>query len=128
MDLLDRLRVLLTGGTRRPGPKESDDEDTIAVTIERSHPDAVSQPAATDNDSAQPASQPVDSESGSLSEGAQALTDLTGIGPAYAKRLAGAGIQSIDELGAADPQATAEATGLSEQRVRRWIDRARDRN
>jgi predicted flap endonuclease-1-like 5' DNA nuclease len=52
---------------------------------------------------------------------------IEGIGPAYAERLAGAGISTVGELAVADAEGVAEATGISEKRVSRWIERARAR-
>jgi predicted flap endonuclease-1-like 5' DNA nuclease len=52
---------------------------------------------------------------------------IEGIGPAYAERLAGAGISTVGELAIADAEGVAEATGISEKRVSRWIERARAR-
>lgn len=52
---------------------------------------------------------------------------IKGIGPAYAERLANAGVDSVADLAAADVSALAEAVDLSEKRVGRWIDRAKER-
>jgi len=52
---------------------------------------------------------------------------IKGIGPAYAERLANAGVDSVADLAAADAAALAEAVDLSEKRVGRWIDRAQER-
>jgi predicted flap endonuclease-1-like 5' DNA nuclease len=52
---------------------------------------------------------------------------IKGIGPAYAERLSNAGVDSVSELAAADAADLAAAVDLSETRVGRWIDRARDR-
>lgn len=52
------------------------------------------------------------------------LTDIKGIGPAYADRLAGAGVETVDDLVAADPAELGDSIGVSETRVQRWIDRA----
>ena len=52
------------------------------------------------------------------------LDSIKGIGPSYAERLENAGIGSVSELAAADPEALAGETGLSEKRISRWVDRA----
>jgi len=52
---------------------------------------------------------------------------LEGIGPAYAERLADAGIDTVADLAGADVAELAETTEISESRLERWIDRARDR-
>lgn len=55
-------------------------------------------------------------------------TDVVkGIGPAYAERLADAGVETVGALADADPEALAEETGVSEGRIGRWIDRAQAR-
>lgn len=54
------------------------------------------------------------------------VTVLKGIGPAYADRLEDAGIASVADLAAADPEHLAERVDLSAKRVGRWVDTARD--
>jgi len=51
---------------------------------------------------------------------------ITGIGPAYSERLAGAGVETVGDLAAADADALAEETGISEKRIAGWIDSARE--
>jgi polyhydroxyalkanoate synthase len=55
------------------------------------------------------------------------LTDLEGVGSAYADRLRDAGVETIPELAEADPVELADATGVGESRVRGWIEQAADR-
>ncbi|OTE98783.1 helix-hairpin-helix domain-containing protein, partial [Halorubrum sp. SD683] len=52
------------------------------------------------------------------------VEEIKGIGPAYAERLAGIGIETIDDLAAADAAAVAEGTSVGEKRAATWIDRA----
>jgi predicted flap endonuclease-1-like 5' DNA nuclease len=52
---------------------------------------------------------------------------LEGIGPAYADRLAGAGVETVADLQAADAGSLAEDADISESRLERWIERARNR-
>jgi predicted flap endonuclease-1-like 5' DNA nuclease len=52
---------------------------------------------------------------------------VKGIGPAYADRLAAAGVETIADLGDADAADLAERTSLSEKRISRWVERARTR-
>jgi predicted flap endonuclease-1-like 5' DNA nuclease len=59
-------------------------------------------------------------------ESAASVKDIKGIGPAYAERLSNEGIDSVADLAAADPAALAAAIDLSETRVSRWVERARD--
>ena len=54
------------------------------------------------------------------------VTVLKGIGPAYADRLEDAGIESVADLAAADPEELAERVDLSAKRVGRWVDTAQD--
>jgi len=51
---------------------------------------------------------------------------ITGIGPAYADRLDGAGIESVADLAAADAETVGEAIDVSPKRVADWIARAND--
>jgi predicted flap endonuclease-1-like 5' DNA nuclease len=51
---------------------------------------------------------------------------LKGIGPAYAQRLADAGIETVSELAAADADEVGDAIDVSPKRVGRWIDRAKE--
>lgn len=54
------------------------------------------------------------------------LTAVNGIGPVYAKRLAGAGIKSFGDLATADAQDLANRTDLPQDRVADWIRKASD--
>jgi predicted flap endonuclease-1-like 5' DNA nuclease len=55
------------------------------------------------------------------------LTEITGIGPAYAGRLRATGIESFAQLAEADPQETANAIDVSEEQVANWVEQARTR-
>jgi predicted flap endonuclease-1-like 5' DNA nuclease len=59
--------------------------------------------------------------------GGEPVDAIKGIGSAYAERLAEAGVETVGDLVNADPEALAEATGVSETRIERWADRARQR-
>lgn len=52
---------------------------------------------------------------------------IKGVGATYADRLAGAGIETVDELAAADPAAVAQETEISPKRIERWVGRAEHR-
>jgi polyhydroxyalkanoate synthase len=54
------------------------------------------------------------------------LTDLTGVGQAYAEDLAAAEIETFEQLAAADVAELAAETGISPSRIEDWIDQARD--
>lgn len=75
--------------------------------------------SGTDADDATDSDESRDEEGGSESPEV-----LKGIGPAYARRLADAGIDTVAELAAADAEEVAEAIDVSEKRVSRWITRA----
>ncbi|MFB6116886.1 helix-hairpin-helix domain-containing protein [Halosegnis sp.] len=49
---------------------------------------------------------------------------VSGIGPAYASRLADAGVDSVADLLEADADTLAEETGISAKRIGRWQDDA----
>ncbi|SDQ59405.1 class III poly(R)-hydroxyalkanoic acid synthase subunit PhaC [Natronobacterium texcoconense] len=54
------------------------------------------------------------------------LTDLNGVGQAYAEDLSAAGIETFDELAAADSAELAAETGISPSRIESWIEQAGD--
>jgi predicted flap endonuclease-1-like 5' DNA nuclease len=54
------------------------------------------------------------------------LEEIKGIGPAYAERLAEIGIDSVEDLAAADAAAVAEGTSVGESRAATWIERAKE--
>jgi len=55
---------------------------------------------------------------------AVSLTEIKGIGPAYAERLETAGVDNVAQLAVADAEELAEATDLSPNRISGWIDQA----
>ncbi|WP_049936925.1 helix-hairpin-helix domain-containing protein [Haloplanus natans] len=66
-------------------------------------------------------------ESAATGTDAESVEVIKGIGPAYAERLSNAGVDSVADLAAADVSELAAAVDLSETRVGRWIERARER-
>jgi polyhydroxyalkanoate synthase len=54
------------------------------------------------------------------------LDQVTGVGPAYAERLREAGVGTVSELAAADPETLAERIDVTPARVTEWIDHAND--
>ena len=60
------------------------------------------------------------------SSGADDLTEIKGIGPKYAERLADLGITSFETLAAADPEAVSNSLD-ARARVEDWIAQAKDR-
>jgi len=59
--------------------------------------------------------------------GGEPVDGIKGIGPAYADRLAEAGIHTVSDLAEADAADVDEATGIGENRIRNWIERANAR-
>ncbi|QFU81144.1 class III poly(R)-hydroxyalkanoic acid synthase subunit PhaC [Natronorubrum aibiense] len=55
------------------------------------------------------------------------LTDLTGVGQAYADSLADAGVETFAQLAAADVAELATETGISPSRIEDWIEQAQNR-
>ncbi len=53
------------------------------------------------------------------------LTDIEGVGPATAEKLAKADIESVEQLAEADPEALAKKTGFPVDKVTPWIDAAK---
>ena len=56
----------------------------------------------------------------------ESVERIKGIGPAYGDRLAEAGIETVDQLAAADPAEVAERASVGEGRAATWIDRAKE--
>lgn len=102
------------------------DETDVEEAEETAETDEVTDQAGTEPDvaEAEEAAGAVPDESDG---GGEPLDSLSGIGPAYADRLNDAGVDSIADLAEADAAELSEATGISEKRVQRWIDRAADR-
>jgi predicted flap endonuclease-1-like 5' DNA nuclease len=90
------------------------DADTAASTSSMTDEEAV-----TEESAAEPAG-PVPTEP----EEGEPVDSISGIGPAYAKRLNEAGADSVAELVAADAAELADETGISEKRIRGWQDTA----
>ncbi|AFO56736.1 MULTISPECIES: class III poly(R)-hydroxyalkanoic acid synthase subunit PhaC [unclassified Natrinema] len=55
------------------------------------------------------------------------LTELRGVGQAYAETLTAAGIETIDQLATADAADLATETDISPSRLEDWIEQARER-
>ncbi len=55
------------------------------------------------------------------------LTEITGIGPVFAARLAQNGIRSFSDLAAAQTEKVATAAGVPETKAADWIDQAATR-
>lgn len=70
------------------------------------------------------ASEEATSEDATVDADGASVETISGIGPAYAERLAEAGIETVPQLLDADPSDLAEATGLSEKRIAGWLESA----
>ncbi|WP_336034652.1 helix-hairpin-helix domain-containing protein [Halobacterium yunchengense] len=112
--------------TRAAEPAEAavtggEDDETAAEPSggEDGEADAEAEPSGGEDDEAD--AEPSGGE-------AEPVSSVKGIGPAYAERLADAGVETVADLAAADPEEVAEATDLSAKRVGRWVESARDRN
>lgn len=57
--------------------------------------------------------------------GPAGIDEIDGIGPVFAGRLKGAGIDNVSKLASATPDTIAEAAGVSGARARTWIEQAR---
>lgn len=51
---------------------------------------------------------------------------IKGIGPAYGERLSKIGIDTVEDLAAADPAEVAEGASIGEKRAVKWVDRAKE--
>ena len=84
---------------------------------------------ASDDDVAEATEEAEAAEADETSEGAAAddrpVREISGIGPAYERRLNEAGIETVGELAAADAAELATAADVAEGRVANWIERAR---
>ncbi|MFB6134814.1 MAG: helix-hairpin-helix domain-containing protein [Halanaeroarchaeum sp.] len=78
---------------------------------------------------AEPATERTESAEGSTEETTvdESVEEIKGIGPAYAGRLAQAGVENVADLAEADAAQLAEETDLSETRIQGWIERAQSR-
>jgi predicted flap endonuclease-1-like 5' DNA nuclease len=56
---------------------------------------------------------------------APSIDAIDGIGPVFAGRLKGAGIDDVAKLASATPDTIAETAGVSGARARTWIEQAR---
>lgn len=150
MGLLQKLKSALgfdgTESTASAGPRERGDVD---VTVERepstesedavkgtetattadtstAEPDEETEPEIEEAEPETDAESEDDGESveEAVSGSPDPVTEIKGIGPAYAERLSVLGIETVGELAAADAAEIAAETDLSESRVSGWIERA----
>jgi len=116
-----------TGAETEPAAGDESDgtdaETEPEALVEEAEPtdgdDAVT---STEAEEAEATAEPTDEPAGSDDD----VTEIKGIGPAYAERLAGVGIETVGDLAAVEPADVATETDLSESRVSGWIERARE--
>ena len=113
MAILSKLKALvgLDGGDRSTGGTAVDVEREPATESERAVKETPAESTDGSDSTTEDADEPVDS--------------ISGIGPAYAERLAEAGVETVGDLASADAAALADETGLGEGRVADWVERAR---
>ena len=99
-----------------PTAGRPDDGETEAAATG----DAVGETAADDDGSTGGAA----SGDTAPADGSAGVESIKGIGPAYADRLAEIGVETVDDLAAADAGDVAEQTSVGQKRAARWIDRA----
>lgn len=120
MGLLRKLKSVL-GMTSGDDERERAD---VAVTVEREG--TLEEPAAETG----PTGTTVEADA-STGEAADttgdAVTEVKGIGPSYAGSLGEAGVETVAQLAASDPETLADETGISEKRISRWVQRAERR-
>lgn len=142
MGLLQKLKSALgldgatSSGTRQSGdvdvtverePSTEDEDavkgtDTAESSAESDTSETESDPVVTDTEADDDEPDSSDNPQGS----GDPVTEIKGIGPAYADRLHGQGIETVSQLADADPAAIAAETDLGEGRVSDWVERAHD--
>lgn len=133
MSLLSKLRSLLGLGPERP------DRRGTTVTVEREPRTETERavkespgPTATRDDADEPeadtssAIEEAEPSGAAPGGGDEPVQSLSGIGPAYAEQLAGAGVETVGDLATADAAELAAATDLGEGRLAGWIEQAKD--
>ena len=103
--------------------------DTTADGVEEEAATSADDTASSNEDAEWFQTEPdeTDESGGEAVEGSEeSVTEIKGIGPAYADRLAQVGIETVGELAAADAADIAADTDLGEGRVSDWIARANE--
>lgn len=117
----DAVKGTETSGEPSEGTPESEAPAVEAETAEVSNDEEPK--SGTDDDAdGEEAVETVDDVASSDDD--PPVTEVNGIGPAYAERLEEAGISTVSELAAADAEELGEATDLSPNRISGWIEQA----
>jgi predicted flap endonuclease-1-like 5' DNA nuclease len=106
------------------GP-ESDDLDTDVEDVDvdaAAEEDVDTETEAAEEREPETAEEPTTEEA----TDSPSVNTVKGIGPAYADRLEEAGVHTVHDLATADAAELAEQISVSEKRVGRWIDRAKE--
>ncbi|MEY7848605.1 helix-hairpin-helix domain-containing protein [Natrarchaeobius sp. A-rgal3] len=108
------------------GPAETDATPTEEKTLDEPPAEDVSElsPEETDDESSLEGTDDEISPEETDDEPSEPVDSIKGIGPAYADRLADAGVETVANLADADAGELAEQTDISEKRLQGWIDRA----
>lgn len=124
MSLLARIKRLLGLG----GSAEWERDEPAAVTVERERDP---EPAAVEPTPAVEEPEDITEPDPSAPEedgpAADPVSSLDGIGPTYSDRLGDAGVETVGELAAADPQELSSSTDIAESRLVRWVEAAQQR-
>lgn len=148
MGLLDKIKSFLgqdDAGQPAPGPETAGAEGGTNVTVEReptgseagadiqTETEATVKGVDTEAESALETDEPGDGSSEDDSDAEAERTgesdpvdSIRGIGSAYADRLAGAGVETVTDLLAADLEHVAEEADISQSRLETWRERARE--
>lgn len=101
-----------------------DEEEASAEAAGRAEPAEAAGPEGDDESTDGEETGPDDGDE-PATEGVD-VQEVSGIGPAYADRLAEIDIRTVDDLLAADPEDVAERTTVGAGRVEAWQDRAEE--
>ena len=102
---------------------QSGGEGVAAVDDE---PDAADETEADEGDDEPDAADETEADEGNDEPDGEPVHRIKGIGPAYGERLGKIGIETVEDLAAADPAEVAEGASIGEKRAVKWIDRAKE--
>jgi predicted flap endonuclease-1-like 5' DNA nuclease len=103
-----------TGGTDVDGVAETDDGGGAELSFDN-------ETETTPEDGVGSTDEGDDSADG------EPVDRIKGIGPSYSEQLTDAGVRTVSDLADADAAELNEATGIGENRIQGWIDRANAR-
>lgn len=103
------------------------EEATETMADEASEQVSDETPVAGASDTAAPSEAEADeTDSDELAGSTDPVTEINGIGAAYGERLEDAGVATVAELAAADPDELEAETDISASRIEGWIDAAKE--